>query len=141
MAAVKVGRGAPRPARLERVAAIGLAVTVLATSPALGAGESPPGATVDELLVLARRLSPELAARALESDAAAARVEAAGALVGLESVAGVQVDAADGVVVSSLSAAVLARELAGVARRSGARLLEVRPLDDSLESTFRELLR
>jgi outer membrane protein, heavy metal efflux system len=80
MAAVKVGRGAPRPARLERVAAIGLAVTVLATSPALGAGESPPGATVDELLVLARRLSPELAARALESDAAAARVEAAGAL-------------------------------------------------------------
>jgi ABC-2 type transport system ATP-binding protein len=65
----------------------------------------------------------------------------AGALVGLESVAGVQVDAADGIVVSSLSASELARQLAGVARRSGARLLEVRPLDDSLESTFRELLR
>ena len=35
----------------------------------------------------------------------------------------------------------LARALAGVARRAGARLAEVRPLDDSLESTFRELLR
>jgi ABC-2 type transport system ATP-binding protein len=65
----------------------------------------------------------------------------AGALVGLQSVSGVQVDATDGVVVSSLSAAELARQLAGVARRSGARLLEVRPLDDSLESTFREILR
>jgi ABC-2 type transport system ATP-binding protein len=65
----------------------------------------------------------------------------AGALVGLETVAGVQVDGDDGVVVSSLRASELARELAGVARRAEARLVEVRPLDDSLESTFRELLR
>ena len=35
----------------------------------------------------------------------------------------------------------LAKALAGVARRAGVRLAEVRPLDDSLESTFRELLR
>ena len=35
----------------------------------------------------------------------------------------------------------LARALPGVARRAGVRLLEVRPLDDSLESTFRELVR
>jgi hypothetical protein len=35
----------------------------------------------------------------------------------------------------------LARALPGVARRAGVHLLEVRPLDDSLESTFRELLR
>lgn len=65
----------------------------------------------------------------------------AGALVALDTVAGVQVDGDDGVVVSSLRASLLARELAGVARGCGARLLEVRPLDDSLESTFRELLR
>ena len=35
----------------------------------------------------------------------------------------------------------LARALPGVARRAGVRLLEVRPLDDSLESAFRELVR
>ena len=32
-------------------------------------------------------------------------------------------------------------ELSVVARDSGIRLLEVRPLDDSLESLFRELVR
>ena len=64
----------------------------------------------------------------------------AGALVGLDTVAGIQVDG-DGLVVSSLRASELARQLAGVARHAGARLVEVRPLDDSLESTFRELLR
>jgi cobalt-zinc-cadmium efflux system outer membrane protein len=59
-------------------------VATLAISPAFAepaADEGPPpGATVDELLVLAHRLSPELAARALESDAATARAAAAGAL-------------------------------------------------------------
>ena len=35
----------------------------------------------------------------------------------------------------------LALALPGVARRAGVRLLEVRPLDDSLESAFRELVR
>jgi ABC-2 type transport system ATP-binding protein len=64
----------------------------------------------------------------------------AGALVGLDSVAGVSVDG-DGIVVSSTRGRELAVALAGVARRSGIRLAEVRPLDDSLESTFRELLR
>jgi hypothetical protein len=64
----------------------------------------------------------------------------AAALVGLDSVGGVSVDR-DGVVVSSTRARELAVSLAGVARRSGVRLAEVRPLDDSLESTFRELLR
>jgi ABC-2 type transport system ATP-binding protein len=66
----------------------------------------------------------------------------AAALVELDSVGGVAVDGAgDGLVVSSTRAADLARSLPGVARRSGIRLAEVRPLDDSLESTFRELLR
>ena len=66
----------------------------------------------------------------------------AGALVALDSVDGVSIDGdGDGVVVSSRRAGDLARALAGAARRNGVRLAEVRPLDDSLESTFRELLR
>jgi cobalt-zinc-cadmium efflux system outer membrane protein len=40
-----------------------------------------PGATLDEALAIARRLSPELAARALDTEAAQARVEIAGSLV------------------------------------------------------------
>ncbi len=64
----------------------------------------------------------------------------AAALVGVEAVSGVGIDGGD-VVVSSLRALDLARALPGVARRAGVRLLEVRPLDDSLESAFRELVR
>ena len=61
-------------------------------------------------------------------------------LVGVDAVSGVGIDG-DDVVVSSLRALDLARALPGVARRAGVRLLEVRPLDDSLESAFRELVR
>jgi ABC-2 type transport system ATP-binding protein len=64
----------------------------------------------------------------------------AAALVGVEAVSGVGIDGAD-VVVSSLRALDLAVALPGVARRAGVHLLEVRPLDDSLESAFRELVR
>jgi ABC-2 type transport system ATP-binding protein len=64
----------------------------------------------------------------------------AAALVGVEAVGGVTIDGED-VVVSSLRALDLARALPGVARRADVRLLEVRPLDDSLESAFRELVR
>ena len=39
-----------------------------------------PGATLEEVLTIARRLSPELAARALETEAAQARVAIAGSL-------------------------------------------------------------
>ena len=39
-----------------------------------------PGATLDELLAIARRLSPDLAARALDTEAAQARVDIAGSL-------------------------------------------------------------
>jgi ABC-2 type transport system ATP-binding protein len=70
----------------------------------------------------------------------AARVLAAD-LVGLDAVDGVTIDGADGILVSTTRAGEFARSLAGVARRRGVHLLEVRPLDDSLESTFRELLR
>lgn len=45
-----------------------------------GAADNPPGVTVDELLALARQVSPDLAAARLDADAAAARASAAGAL-------------------------------------------------------------
>jgi ABC-2 type transport system ATP-binding protein len=64
----------------------------------------------------------------------------AAALMGVEAVSAVGIDGAD-VVVSSVRALDLAVALPGVARRAGVRLLEVRPLDDSLESAFRELVR
>jgi ABC-2 type transport system ATP-binding protein len=64
----------------------------------------------------------------------------AAALVEVEAVSGVGFDGAD-VVVSSLRALDLARALPGLARRADVRLLEVRPLDDSLGSVFRELVR
>jgi ABC-2 type transport system ATP-binding protein len=64
----------------------------------------------------------------------------AAALMDVEAVSGVGIQDGD-LVVSSLRALDLARALPGVARRADVRLLEVRPLDDSLESTFRELVR
>ena len=64
----------------------------------------------------------------------------AAALVRVEAVSGVGIDG-DDVVVSSLRALDLAHALPGLARRADIRLLEIRPLDDSLESAFRELVR
>ncbi|HEY5886815.1 MAG TPA: ABC transporter ATP-binding protein [Acidimicrobiales bacterium] len=64
----------------------------------------------------------------------------AGDLVASEAVQGVSVDG-DKLVISSSHAGDLAELLPVAARRAGARLREVRPLDDSLESVFRELLR
>jgi ABC-2 type transport system ATP-binding protein len=61
-------------------------------------------------------------------------------LLALDSVQGVTVDEST-LVVSSPRAGELAQALPVVARKAGARLREVRPLDDSLESVFRELLR
>ncbi len=66
----------------------------------------------------------------------------AGALVGLESVTGVTFGAKrDELVVQTLQARELATALPQLARAASIRLLEVRPLDDSLESLFRELVR
>ncbi|WP_281929013.1 TolC family protein [Methylocystis iwaonis] len=47
-------------------------------SPVSGAERSPPGATAESVVALARRLSPELAAAVLDADAALQRVGAAG---------------------------------------------------------------
>ena len=66
----------------------------------------------------------------------------ASSLVGLESVAGVTFDATrGGLVVQTGQARELATALPRLARDSSIRLLEVRALDDSLESLFRELVR
>ena len=47
---------------------------------AAAAAESLPGATLDSVLAIARELSPQLAARALDAEAARARVKVAGSL-------------------------------------------------------------
>jgi ABC-2 type transport system ATP-binding protein len=66
----------------------------------------------------------------------------ASSLISLDSVAGVTFDAGrDGVVIQTLRARELAIALPRVARDTSIRLLEVRALDDSLESLFRELVR
>jgi len=64
----------------------------------------------------------------------------AAALVGHESVGGVTLDAG-GLIVQTTRSGDLAAALAVVARDAGIRLREVRPLDDSLESLFRELVQ
>jgi ABC-2 type transport system ATP-binding protein len=61
-------------------------------------------------------------------------------LVELEAVAGVTLNG-DDVIISTSRAAELALALPAVARDVSVRLREVRPLDDSLESLFRELVR
>jgi ABC-2 type transport system ATP-binding protein len=66
----------------------------------------------------------------------------AASLVALESVAGVTFDAMrDGLVIQTAQARELATALPRLARDNSVRLLEVRALDDSLESLFRELVR
>jgi ABC-2 type transport system ATP-binding protein len=64
----------------------------------------------------------------------------AAALLSIDTVAGVSVTDA-GLVVTTDRAGDLAVAVAPVARELGVRLREVRPMDDSLESLFRELVR
>jgi ABC-2 type transport system ATP-binding protein len=66
----------------------------------------------------------------------------AAALVGLDSVTGVTFEAKrDELIVQTLRAREVAVALPQLAKAASIRLLEVRPLDDSLESLFRELVR
>jgi len=66
----------------------------------------------------------------------------AASLVGLDAVRGVSFDPArDTVEIQTTRAGDLAVALPRLAREAAVRLLEVRPLDDSLESLFRELVR
>ena len=62
------------------------------------------------------------------------------ALVGLPAVTGISVDG-DAITVMTSRAGELARALPAVARDAGCRLEEVRPLDESLDSIFRDLVR
>ncbi|HEX9991691.1 MAG TPA: hypothetical protein VGB14_02060, partial [Acidimicrobiales bacterium] len=64
----------------------------------------------------------------------------AAALVGVDAVTGVVVDG-EALTVATLKAGDLAVALPRLARDAGCRLHEVRPLDESLESLFRELVR
>jgi ABC-2 type transport system ATP-binding protein len=64
----------------------------------------------------------------------------AAALLGNEAVSGINVDG-DDLVISTTRAKELAVLLPRAARDLGVHLVEVRPLDDSLESLFRELVR
>jgi ABC-2 type transport system ATP-binding protein len=66
----------------------------------------------------------------------------AASLITLESVAGVTFDRSrEGLVIQTVQARDLATALPRLARDASIRLLEVRALDDSLESLFRELVR
>jgi ABC-2 type transport system ATP-binding protein len=66
----------------------------------------------------------------------------AAALITLDSVGGVTFDSVrDGIVIQTVQARALATALPRLARDESVRLLEVRALDDSLESLFRELVR
>jgi hypothetical protein len=66
----------------------------------------------------------------------------ASALIALDSVGGITFDAVrDGLVVQTPRARELAIALPRLARDESVRLREVRALDDSLESLFRELVR
>jgi ABC-2 type transport system ATP-binding protein len=64
----------------------------------------------------------------------------AAALAGHEAVGGLEVDG-DRLTVATRRAGDLALALPGLARQAGVRLWEVRPLDESLEALFRELVR
>jgi ABC-2 type transport system ATP-binding protein len=66
--------------------------------------------------------------------------EVAGALLAVRAVVGARVDGDDLLIVDTVDAAALRREVAPAARSARARLYEVAPLDDDLESVFRYLV-
>ncbi|MEA3057136.1 MAG: type transport system ATP-binding protein [Actinomycetota bacterium] len=66
--------------------------------------------------------------------------EVAGALLAVRAVVGARVDGDDALIVDTVDAAALRREVAPAARSASARLYEVVPLDDDLESVFRYLV-
>jgi ABC-2 type transport system ATP-binding protein len=66
--------------------------------------------------------------------------ELAGALLAARAVVGARVDGDDTLIVDTVDAAALRHEVAPAALAAGARLYEVAPLDDDLESVFRYLV-
>jgi cobalt-zinc-cadmium efflux system outer membrane protein len=70
---------AARPVR-GLVVAVMFAIVALPVRAEAPPATTTPGATLEEVLAIARRLSPDLAARALDTEAAQARVDIAGSL-------------------------------------------------------------
>jgi ABC-2 type transport system ATP-binding protein len=66
--------------------------------------------------------------------------ELAGALLAVRAVVGARVDDDDTLIVDTVDAGALRHAVAPAARTTGARLYEVAPLDDDLESVFRYLV-
>jgi len=67
-------------AAVSAIVLIGAVTAAGAQTPGGAGADVQPGATVESVLAVARQLSPELAARALETEAARARVRVAGSL-------------------------------------------------------------
>jgi outer membrane protein TolC len=68
------------PGANPALALAALAVFIVAAPACAEPQTAAPGATLDEVLAIARRLNPDLAARALDTEAAQARVDIAGSL-------------------------------------------------------------
>lgn len=69
-----------RPLGIIRLAAFGATVAVLWLSPAAAADQPLPGATVESVVAIAKRLNPTVAAAALDFDAAVHKIGTAGVL-------------------------------------------------------------
>jgi len=69
-----------RSVGITRLAAIGAATAVLWLSPALAGDQTTPGATVESVVAIAKRLNPTVAAASLEFDAAVHKIGTAGVL-------------------------------------------------------------
>ena len=67
-------------AGITRLAAVGAATAVLWVSPAAAGDQTMPGATVESVVALARRLNPTVAAASLDFDAAVHKIGTAGVL-------------------------------------------------------------
>jgi outer membrane protein, heavy metal efflux system len=76
----QLSRPPPGPHPAWALAILALLIQAAPVRAAAPVSTTPPGATLDEVLAIARRLSPDLAARALDTEAAQARVEIAGSL-------------------------------------------------------------
>jgi outer membrane protein, heavy metal efflux system len=69
-----------RPAGINRLAAIGATTAVLWLDPAAAGDQTLPGATVESVVAIAKRLNPTVAAASLDFDAAVHKIGTAGVL-------------------------------------------------------------
>ena len=76
----RLPRSPPRPHATPMLVLLTILLAAAPTVAEAPVSLAAPGATLEEVLAIARRLSPELAARALDTEAAQARVTIAGSL-------------------------------------------------------------